>query len=135
MIVSAIMGQEIQLSIQQHGRKIATGISGNWLCDRQAKFSEVCVSSIQQHSLLFIQIKNVFVARPIPQNITTTVQQSTRALTIYGVTICRSTDFVRKTLMAIHDTSIFPLLAPHPPPPPPPLLLRISLCRCFSLLR
>jgi hypothetical protein len=35
------MGQEIQLSLEQHGRKIATGIAGNWLCGRQAKFSEV----------------------------------------------------------------------------------------------
>jgi hypothetical protein len=41
MIVSAIMGQEIQLSLVQHGRKIATGIAGNWLCGTQAKFSEV----------------------------------------------------------------------------------------------
>jgi len=46
MIVSAIMEQEIQLSIQQRGRKIVTGISGNWLSGRQAKFSEVCVSSL-----------------------------------------------------------------------------------------
>jgi hypothetical protein len=41
MIVSAIIRQEIQLILKQHGRKIATGISGNWLCGRQAKFSEV----------------------------------------------------------------------------------------------
>jgi hypothetical protein len=41
MVVSAIMGQEIQLSLEQHSRRIATGISGNWLCGRQAKFSEV----------------------------------------------------------------------------------------------
>jgi hypothetical protein len=47
MIVSAIIEQEIQLSIQQQrGRKIVTGISGNWLSGRQAKFSEVCVSSL-----------------------------------------------------------------------------------------
>jgi hypothetical protein len=35
------MGQGIQLSLEQNGRKIATGIAGNWLCGRQAKFSEV----------------------------------------------------------------------------------------------
>jgi hypothetical protein len=69
MIVSAIMGQEIQLSIHEHGWKIATGISGNWLCGRQAKFSEICVSSLPPVCI----DKNLFVVRPIPQNTTTTL--------------------------------------------------------------
>jgi hypothetical protein len=69
------------------------------------------------------------VARPIPQGITTTVYYSTRARPLYGVTTRRSSDFATNTLMVVQDTSIFPLLLL------PPFLLRLSLFRCFSLLR